>query len=103
MSEIDYNTKDLQTSVMRLQEENLKLQEQALVWMKRCESYSIQCRKFEYELVYIKSRIWELKEAVTNKGKHPKVHDYIMKNQRRQWPRLWTTIDKLIAHYDRSI
>lgn len=103
MSEIDYNTKDLQTSVMRLQEENEKLKEQSLVWMKQAEKLSIQSRKFEYELVYIKSRIWELKNAIENAGVRPKLHKKIMTRHKKEWPTLWKTIEKLVEQYDKNL
>lgn len=103
MSEIDYNTRDLQTSIMRLQEENEKLKEQSLIWMKRAEKLSIQSRKSEYELIYIKSRIWQIKQAIQNQGPKKTYHQKIVKKHRKEWPTLWVGIDKLIEHYDNNI
>lgn len=103
MSEIDYNTRDLQISLMRLQEENTKLKEQSLLWMKQAEKISIQSRKFEYELTHLKSRVWELHSAIENAGINPRFHHKIMKKHRKEWPTLWKVIDRLVTQYDKNL
>lgn len=41
----------------------------------------------------------ELREAVYNKGPRPDVHDAILARHRREAPKVWAAIDKLIAEH----
>lgn len=64
MSEIDYNTRDLQVSLMRLQEENDRLRKENDSWIKASEKFSIKSKKLEYELDYLKSIIFKIEELI---------------------------------------
>lgn len=68
MSETDYNTRDLQVSLMRLQEENSRLRKENDSWIKASEKFSIRSKKLEYELDYLKSIIFKLKELINGYG-----------------------------------
>lgn len=64
MSEIDYNTRDLQVSLMRLQEENNRLRVENTSWIKASEKFSIKSKKLEYELQHIKSIIFKIEKLI---------------------------------------
>ena len=103
MSEIDYNSRDLQTSLMRLQEENARLKRENATWIGVAEKFSLKSKKLEYELEYLKLRIWQIKKSIKDEGPNPKYHKKIMKKHRSEWPSLWAGIDKLVEYHDKNI
>ena len=95
-NEYDATIRELQSSLMRADEENRQLREQVLMWMKHAEKFSIESLNTRGELVSLKSKVWEIKEAIDNVGPVPQYHYHVMRKHRSAWTTLWKSIDKLI-------
>lgn len=95
-NEYESTIRELQSSLMRADEENRKLRDQALLWMKNAEKLSIEGMSARTELVALKSAVWEIKQAIENAGPVPQYHYHVMRKHRSEWPTLWKSIDKLI-------
>jgi hypothetical protein len=95
-NEYESTIRELQSSLMRAEEENKKFREQALLWMKNAEKFSIEAINARTEMIALKSTVWEIKENIANAGPVPKYHYHVMRKHRSEWPALWKSIDKLI-------
>lgn len=45
--------------------------------------------------------VQQMKEAITNKGSHPKYHERVMLRHQWEWPVLWEAINSILAVYDK--
>ena len=95
-NEHEATIRDLQSSIMRLQEEKEKLSCDVETWIKTCEKFSIDAFNAKSELIHLKGSIDTLEKAINNEGPYPKHHRKIMFKHKREWPRLWNAIDKVI-------
>lgn len=89
MSEVDYSARDLQTSVMRLQELELDLK-------REIERLSIKNFHLQNEVDQYSKLTNELFNAIEDPGVVPMYHHHILRKHRSEWPRLWESIDKII-------
>lgn len=92
---------NLQIKVKNLEEMNLSLERQAQALAKESEKFSIDAFNAKSELISLKSRIWYLKEAIDNHGPYPKRHRKTMFKHRREWPKLWDAIDKILLKMEK--
>jgi peptidoglycan hydrolase CwlO-like protein len=95
-NEYEATIRDLQSSIMRLQEEKEKLHFDVETWAKTCEKFSIDAFNAKSELTHIKAHIKSIEKTITNEGRYPKRHRKIMFKHKREWPSLWNAIDKLL-------
>ncbi len=59
-------------------------------------SLSEECNALREEREYLRSLIFDIEEAITNKGSHPRHHDKIQKQHLSEWPILWRRINRAI-------
>jgi hypothetical protein len=96
-NEYEATIRDLQSSIMRLQEEKQKLYCDVETWAKTCEKFSIDAFNAKSQLMHLKDHIEILEKSITNEGPYPKHHRKIMFKHRREWPTLWNAIDRLLS------
>jgi chromosome segregation ATPase len=95
-NEHEATIRDLQSSIMRLQEEKAQLSCDVETWAKTCEKFSIEAFNAKAQLVHLKNSIDSLEMAIKDEGPYPKHHRKIMFRHKREWPTLWNAIDKVI-------
>lgn len=88
MSEVDYSARDLQTSVMRLQELELQLK-------REIERLSIKNFYMQNQINDYNKAINAIYAVIENPGIVPTYHYHILRKHRSEWPGLWEKIDNL--------
>lgn len=89
MSDFEYSTRDLQTSLMRSQEAELHLK-------KEIERLSIKNFHIKNEKDRYIKLINELYETINTPGPVPMYHHHVLRKHRAEWPALWEKIDKIL-------
>ena len=99
-NEYDATIRDLQTSVMRLQEEKEKLKYDVDTWVSAAEKFSIMSCKSKMQVDKLNSDIEKIRQAIEIEGPYPKVHRKIFNRHRREWPTLWRAIDNILNEHN---
>ena len=92
---------NLQIRIKNLEDINTELETRVKTLAKESEKFSIAAFNTKSELISLRSRIWYLKDAIDNHGPYPKRHSKIMFRHRKEWPKLWNAIDKILLQYDK--